>query len=82
MEPDNDFYPEQRSVMLDNVLVILQKPREMDGMVVVRVMPPRGTQVLIRPEDTRLDMLTISLGPNFEGMAPVFVWEGGDGTPY
>jgi hypothetical protein len=75
-EGPHDFYPEQRSVDLGGLLVVLQKPRDMDGMVVVRVMPARGTQVLIRPEDGRVDMLAIDLGADFAGMQPVFIWEG------
>jgi hypothetical protein len=74
------FYPEQRSVDLGGLLVVLQKPRDMDGMVVVRVLPASGTQVLIRPEDGRVDMLSIDLGEGFHHLSPVFVWEGESDT--
>ena len=72
----DSFNPDQTAVELGGVWVILQKARETDGLVVVRVFPPRGSHVLARPEDDRLDILCVEMGEPFIGRPPVFVWEG------
>lgn len=52
-------------------------------IVVARIYPRKGMQVMVQPDGGRLDLVMVSLAPNLPSLPTNFVWEGdSDGGPF